>query len=268
MPTLTQSVETQKFLDTVQYSHKGIHKYELIFGEGFISTGGVTTTVHLCEKYLDGKLPENPKILDVGCGIGGGSVFLADRYNATVVSIDLGTNVINIAKERYASKKNVSFAVEDAFFAEYKSGEFDMIYSRDAFIHVAEKEKLFNLFYKWLKPGGFVFISDYCCGEEAVLTDAFKAYVAQRNYSLTTWQNYERFLTNAGFTAKGENVTEWFRHILAMEKERLLEPKMKAKFLETYSTEEMNGLIAGWDEKLVTTTQGNHIWAVFFAVKE
>lgn len=31
----------QKFLDTVQYTSTGILRYERIFGEGFVSTGGI-----------------------------------------------------------------------------------------------------------------------------------------------------------------------------------------------------------------------------------
>lgn len=30
----------QKFLDTVQYTSTGILRYERIFGEGYVSTGG------------------------------------------------------------------------------------------------------------------------------------------------------------------------------------------------------------------------------------
>lgn len=267
MPSVTESAEFQKFLDTVQYSNAGIYKYEMIFGDGFISTGGPTTTLHLCEKYLDGTIAEKPKILDVGCGIGGGCAYLADRYNAHVVGIDLSSNVINIAKERYSEHSNLEFNIEDALLGDYKEGEFDMIYSRDALLHVAEKAKLFKLFYKWLKPGGIVLITDYCCGEPQYLHDEFKAYVAQRGYHLLTVPNYEKILTEAGFSAKGENITEWFRSILNMEKNRLLEPKMTARFLEKYSKEEMDKLIAGWDDKLKTTAENCHVWGVFFATK-
>ena len=38
------SAEFQKFLDEQQYSRNGILRYEKIFGEDFVSTGGITTT--------------------------------------------------------------------------------------------------------------------------------------------------------------------------------------------------------------------------------
>ncbi len=36
--------ELRKFLDTQQYCTAGILKYERIFGDGFVSTGGLDTT--------------------------------------------------------------------------------------------------------------------------------------------------------------------------------------------------------------------------------
>ena len=31
----------QWFLDSVEYNHKGISKYECVYGQGFVSTGGI-----------------------------------------------------------------------------------------------------------------------------------------------------------------------------------------------------------------------------------
>ena len=72
------------------------------------------------------------------------------------ITITLFTGVILIFSD-------VEFIVEDATTAEYKEAEFDVIYSRDTILHIADKEALFANFYKWLKPGGVLMISDYCC---------------------------------------------------------------------------------------------------------
>jgi phosphoethanolamine N-methyltransferase len=64
----------QEFLDHKQYTLDGILKYERIFGDGFISTGGRHSTEEFL-KSLDLK-PGQP-VLDVGCGIGGGDVLMA-----------------------------------------------------------------------------------------------------------------------------------------------------------------------------------------------
>ena len=43
-PSSKSSEEMQKFLDENQYTVNGILRYEKIFGEGFVSTGGLETT--------------------------------------------------------------------------------------------------------------------------------------------------------------------------------------------------------------------------------
>ena len=47
-------------------------RYEKIFGEDFVSTGGITTTSEFVAKL---NLKKGDYVLDVGCGIGG-SAFL------------------------------------------------------------------------------------------------------------------------------------------------------------------------------------------------
>lgn len=45
----------QKFLDTVQYKCSGILRYERVFGQGYVSTGGLgmsSELFRLPEKYL------------------------------------------------------------------------------------------------------------------------------------------------------------------------------------------------------------------------
>jgi len=44
------SKQFQQFLDDSQYKLNGILRYEKIFGNGFISTGGVTTTKVICQR--------------------------------------------------------------------------------------------------------------------------------------------------------------------------------------------------------------------------
>lgn len=62
-------------MDHKQYSRNGVLRYEKIFGEGFVSTGGIDTTLEFLEQ-LD--LKPYQKVLDVGCGIGGGNFLMAD----------------------------------------------------------------------------------------------------------------------------------------------------------------------------------------------
>lgn len=66
----------REFMDHKQYSRKGVLTYEKIFGDGFVSTGGPTTTSRFVEDYIKPKAGQ--RVLDVGCGIGGGDFFIAE----------------------------------------------------------------------------------------------------------------------------------------------------------------------------------------------
>ncbi len=66
-------------------------------------------------------------------------------------------------------------------------------------MHIAEKEKLFQKFYKWLKPGAKIVFTD-CCRGEVKHSVEFEKYIAQRGYCLFTVAEYETLLKKVGFT--------------------------------------------------------------------
>src|SRR6266404_2666591 len=65
--TLQQTADASKsqYDNNGQYTRKGILRYEKIFGDGYISTGGPETTQYLCSK-LEGTLRPGVSVLDVG----------------------------------------------------------------------------------------------------------------------------------------------------------------------------------------------------------
>ncbi len=83
-------------------------------------------------------------MLDVGSGIGGAAFHLAKTYGAKVIGIDLAEEMVAVAHERAAElgmKDSVQFVLGDVL--EEKFAEpFDIIWSRDAFMHIPEKGRL------------------------------------------------------------------------------------------------------------------------------
>ncbi|KAF4385261.1 hypothetical protein G4B88_026544 [Cannabis sativa] len=253
----------QQFLDTVQYKCTGILRYERVFGSGYVSTGGIETTKEFVAK-LD--LKPGQRVLDVGCGIGGGDFYMAETFDVEVVGIDLSVNMISLALERAIGLNcSVEFEVADCTTKTYPDNSFDVIYSRDTILHIQDKPSLFKSFFKWLKPGGTVLISDYC-KSSGTPTSEFASYIKQRGYDLHDVEEYGQMLSNAGFKEViAEDRTEQFLQVLQRELDVL--EKEKDEFINDFSEEDYNDIVNGWKAKLIRSSSGEQTWGLFIAKK-
>ncbi|CAI5471285.1 unnamed protein product [Closterium sp. Yama58-4] len=207
-----------------QYSLQGILRYEHIYGRGFVSTGGRASTLSFLPLL---SLSPKHRVLDVGCGLGGSALLMAETYGASVHAIDLSPTMvlclshihISLAIERSrsiraanatsapmsastsASVPVLQFEVADCLTRNFPDASFNCIYTRDTLLHIQDKPFLFSRFHRWLKPGGRVLITDYCSGKdkEEQWSEEFRGYVAQRGYHLVTVKRYSEMLQTAGF---------------------------------------------------------------------
>ncbi|RXM90802.1 Phosphoethanolamine N-methyltransferase 1 [Acipenser ruthenus] len=157
----------------------------------------------------------------------------------------------------------VQFEVGDATRRLFPECSFDVVYSRDTILHIADKLALFKQFYSWLKPGGKLLISDYCCGEKP-WTPAFQDYVKQRGYILYTPPQYGRFLEEAGFgRVRAEDRTAQFVEVIKEELRRA--ETLREEFIQEFSEEDYSYIVQGWREKLQRCEQGDQRWGLFYA---
>ncbi|XP_078458513.1 uncharacterized protein LOC144937136 isoform X1 [Lampetra fluviatilis] len=254
----------QQFLDTQQYSSRSILRYEKIFGHGFVSTGGRQTT----EEFLAMLgLRQGQKVLDVGCGIGGGDFLMSKIYGVEVLGVDLSSNMVAIAMERAVEEDAplVQFEISDATKRVFPENSFDVVYSRDTILHIADKVGLFKSFYAWLKPGGKLLITDYCCGAKP-WSGLFEAYVKDRGYILYEVSQYGKFLEAAGFVrVKAEDRTNHFVEVAKQEVART--ELVKDEFVKEFSQDDYDYIVKGWQEKLYRCELGDQKWGLFYAEK-
>ncbi|KAK1320780.1 Phosphoethanolamine N-methyltransferase 1 [Acorus calamus] len=254
----------QRFLDNVQYKSNGILRYERVFGEGFVSTGGIDTTKEFVAKL---ELKPGEKVLDVGCGIGGGDFYMADNFDVDVVGIDLSINMVSFALERAIGRKcSVEFEVVDCTKKQYPENTFDVIYSRDTILHIQDKPTLFRVFFKWLKPGGRVLISDYC-KRAGPPSAEFEEYIKQRGYDLHDVETYGQMLKDAGFDEViAEDRTDQFMKVLQRELDAV--EKDKDEFICDFSKEDYDEIVNGWKAKMKRSSNGEQRWGLFIAKKK
>ena len=194
-----------RYLDTQQYDYNSVFRYEKLYGDGFISTGGQ----HLIDAVVGEQLSLKPgsRVLDVGCGLGGNMLFFANR-GCFVHGIDISGVMVSIASERYLKypadiQKRMSIQVGDIFDSNFIPNSFDVICCRDFLMHFSDSDKeiLLSKFHRWLAPGGSVLLTDYVQGSVTDFSPEFKAYVDQRQYQLLSEEGYASLLSNLHFKA-------------------------------------------------------------------
>jgi SAM-dependent methyltransferase len=114
---------------------------------------------HLCEE-----LPIEPgmRVLDLGCGKGLTSVFLAREHGAQVWATDLWIGATdNLARFRAAGVDDLVHPIHaDARTLPYADGFFDVIVGIDSFQYFATDETYLSYLVRFLRPGGRIGMVD------------------------------------------------------------------------------------------------------------
>jgi SAM-dependent methyltransferase len=98
-------------------------------------------------------------VLDIGCGIGGPSRYLADRFGCSVIGIDVVPLRAEIAAELAAltaMTDRVSYRVVDATALDFDDASFAQVWMLDVSIHIRAKQALFGEIARVLRPGGLL----------------------------------------------------------------------------------------------------------------
>jgi len=249
---------TQDFLDSAQYLEASILQYESIYGEDFVSPGGREVTSELIASM---RLEPGSRVLDVGCGLGGSAFVMARDFDLEVDGIDLSRNMLALAEQKLAANglsNRVRLQWGDCLELDC-SEQYDAIYSRDVFLHIADKARLFERLYTAMRPGGGLLFTDYCCGAKP-WSDEFAEYVQNRGYSLHTTGEYAQFITDAGFEKVcADDLTERFISLLQAEQERIDVLSMPEAAREKMKL--------SWQAKVQRAQAGDQRWGLFSAVK-
>lgn len=203
-----------------QYSPESLRRYERIFGADFLSSGGAATTAAICSGL---NLRPGMHVLDVGSGLGGSAFHMHQVYGVAVTGIDLLEELVCEARARAARRgmAGVRFVQGDILHAALPTSAFDVVYSRDAFLYIADKAALFSRLYELLAPAGRLFVSDYGRGK-GIFDNDFEDYAKASGYHLHDPESYGAFVSAAGFVeVQVEDQSAAFLRLLEEESARI-----------------------------------------------
>jgi tocopherol O-methyltransferase len=147
-------------------------------------------------------LERGSKVLDVGCGVGGTSIFLAKEWACDVTGITISPVQVDMATKAAQGLSNAPrFLVQDANNITVK-GPFDIIWSVEMISHLNNRDNLFRRASELLKPGGRMCITDWWKAEG--LSDAeerryIKPIEKPMLVSLPTHSEYAGYIDKYGF---------------------------------------------------------------------
>lgn len=144
------------------------------------------------------------RILDVGCGIGGSSLYLAEKFNAHVTGITLSPVQADRARERAQAaglavgKPRADFQVATALEMPFADASFDLVWSLESGEHMPDKLKFMQECYRVLKPGGTFLMVTWChrpidehpltAEEQSHLSDIYRVYCLPYVLSLPEYE--------------------------------------------------------------------------------
>ncbi len=189
----------------------GEHMHHGYYGaDGKIKKDRRQAQIDLIEELLQWSgVQQAEDILDVGCGIGGSSLYLAQKFNARVTGITLSPVQASRAAER-ATEANylntqASFQVADAQNMPFADNSFDLVWSLESGEHMPDKTKFMQECYRVLKPGGKLIMVTWChrptdnsalsADEKQHLADIYRVYCLPYVISLPEYEEVARNLS-------------------------------------------------------------------------
>jgi ubiquinone/menaquinone biosynthesis C-methylase UbiE len=244
----------------VEYDDKMIRFLEAVWGEGYLSPGGPDEV----DRIVTGIDLRGRTVLDIGCGSGGITLHLARTHGpARVVGFDVEAPVLEVARgraEKEGLADKVTFVQGAPGPLPFPDGSFDVVFSKDALIHIPDKDALFADIFRLLRPGGWFAASDWLIGHDGEPTPEMRDYMAAEglSFAMASPGRYLGAMRAAGFIHVAETSrNDWYRRVAREELARMEGP-LHQQAVAAVGEEHVKRNIEIWRKMLVVLDSGEH----------
>lgn len=164
--------------------------------------GGRAATIHAAAKM---GLEADDHVLDVGCGIGGASRYMASTIGCRVTGIDLTPEYIAAAEElarRTGLGDRISYRVASALGMPFQDAAFDAAITIHVAMNIKDRAGLYGEVARVLKPRATFCIYDVMKGEKDGLQYPVPWAETPATSHLTPPQEMQALLCDAGFEVR------------------------------------------------------------------
>jgi len=243
-----------------EYDDTAIRFLEALWGDGYLSPGGPDEV----DRVLAGLSLAGKILLDIGCGSGGITLHLVEQHGAAqATGFDVEEPVIAAARRRAADRglsERVRFVQAPPGELPFADAAFDVVFSKDALLHVADKDALFADIFRLLKPGGVFAASDWLISHDGEPSRAMQAYVAAEGLSFNqaSPKRYRLAMQRAGF--EDIAITDrnpWYREVARNELQKLKGP-LYARAAAAVGSDYVDKNIRTWEAMQIVLDSGEH----------
>lgn len=152
-------------------------------------------------------IPQGARVLDIGCGLGGSVLWLADQFHCEVTGITISPVQARMAAVKARARgltDRVQFQVHDANQWQPEQASEDVIWIMESSEHFRDKPGFFERCARALKPGGILAVCAWLRRDgplrenEQSLVNAIAE--AMLSASLGSLSDYRRWMCDAGLT--------------------------------------------------------------------
>jgi ubiquinone/menaquinone biosynthesis C-methylase UbiE len=185
----------------MQYAKAFTDSLQFMWGEGFLSPGGHEEV----DDMLAGHSTAGKRVLDIGSGLGGVDAYLVTKHGATeIIGIDVEEQLIEASRTFIANRglsEQVKFILVDPGILPFPDYSFDMVFTKDAMVHIPDKTALYREVLRVLKPGGQFIAADWLWAEGAASSPVVQAWLSKGplKFTFTTLAEAAAALRQAGF---------------------------------------------------------------------
>lgn len=206
----------------MQYAKQFTDALQFMWGKGFLSPGGPEEV----EDMLRGHDIRGKRVLDIGSGLGGVDLLLVTQHGAgEVVGIDVEGQLVDASVELIQSAGltgKIQFMLVEPGPLPFPDQSFDLVFSKDAMVHIPDKAALYSEVLRVLRPGGAFIAADWLWADGAAASHVVQEWLSKGplKFAFTTPKQAADELRQAGFTHVS---VEDRRHLLQISNRKEIE---------------------------------------------